>query len=130
MKVTITFCYFVLYSICIICAPYDSGFTKFIQPDGIQFTARSWGDEYFSWMEDREGYRITKGLDKYYYYAQLDSKGEFYPTSIKVSEIVFPKPAISYKLERSETRILSIENERQLINNSQMIGRKSDVDNK
>lgn len=81
----------------------DTGFIKWQQPNGVEFTAKYWGDEYFYWMETREGYRVIQGVDKYYYYAILDKKGEYTPSKYKVG---IDRPLTQSKfLERSKNRI-------------------------
>lgn len=61
----------------------DTGFITWEQPDGTDFIARSWGDEFFYWMETDNGYRIIESSDGWYYYATLDIYGEFTATSSK-----------------------------------------------
>ena len=87
-------------------APFDSGMRQWLQPNGVTFTARLWGDEYLSWMETSGGYRITQGSGGWYYYARLDAAGEFAPTSARVG--LERAPSGSYKLERSSVRIAAI----------------------
>lgn len=86
----------------------DTGFITWTQPNGTTFIARSWGDEYFYWMETDDGYRITKAEDGWYYYAKLDNRGEFAPSNHKVG-IDYPLPK-SKGLERSNKRKQEIEN--------------------
>lgn len=82
--------------------PIDTGFKGWAQPDGTRFTARLWGDE-FEWrMETQDGYRIIWTSDDWYYYATLDTKGEYAPTASRVGIDV--PPAASYQLERSAER--------------------------
>ena len=97
-----------------IAGPFDSGFIQWTQPNGFTFTARLWGDE-FSWrfLTD-QGYQIIKDQDGYYYYAQLDEKGEFTPTDKKVS--INPPPMVSYQLIRSPSRLAEIDSSRYLFN--------------
>ncbi|MBC8198110.1 MAG: hypothetical protein H8E60_09520 [Candidatus Marinimicrobia bacterium] len=38
----------------------DSGYTTFIQPNGVEFIGRKWGDEFFHWLETEDGYRFNK----------------------------------------------------------------------
>ncbi len=92
--------------------PYDSGFIEFVQPNGQSFIARFWGDEFIWWMEDENGYRIVQGMDGYYYYAQLNANGEYEPTDKLVGKS-FP-PKVSFRLERSASRLAEIENERSI----------------
>jgi len=85
----------------------DTGYITWKQPDGTEFTARLWGDEFFSWMETNDGYRITRDFDDWYYYAILDASGEFSPSNSKVG-IDNPLTG-SLGLERSSGRIAEIE---------------------
>lgn len=91
-------------------APFDTGYITWTQPNGVTFNARSWGDEFESWMETDNGYRIINGPNQYFYYAVLDARGEFYPSTKKVG--IHQPSASSYHLERTATRIAQIEQER------------------
>ena len=94
----------------ILSAPFDSGYITWTQPNGVTFVARSWGDEFENWMETDNGYRIINGPNQYFYYAVLDSRGEFYPSNYKVG---IDKPlSTSYLLQRTQDRIQQIEQER------------------
>ncbi len=85
-------------------APFDTGFIEWSQPDEkTTFIARTWGDEFFWWMETDQGYRIVLGSDDWYYYASLDESGEFSPTHARVG-LDLP-PAESHQLDRSASRI-------------------------
>ncbi|HSW55298.1 MAG TPA: T9SS type A sorting domain-containing protein [Ignavibacteriaceae bacterium] len=105
---TIFFCT-VFCSISIFSVPWDTGYIEWEQPDATKFTARSWGDEFASWMETDDGYQIILGPDEYYYYAILDESGEFTYSENKVI-IDEPLPE-SYQLERSPQRLAEIEAE-------------------
>ena len=88
-------------------APTDTGFIQWTQPNGTTtFTARYWGDEFFSWFETQSGYRLIQASDGWYYYAALDSTGEYTPTTTRVG--IDTPPGSSYKLERSAARIAAI----------------------
>ncbi len=84
----------------LIAAPFDTDYIEWQQPNGITFVARHWGDEFEWWMETHDGYRIIKGYDGWYYYANLNSKGEF-KTSAKKVGIDLPL-AQSFQLDRSQ----------------------------
>ena len=105
--------YLILFSAFLVFSPKlfssyrDTGFITWSQPDGTEFIARSWGDEFFYWMETNDGYRIIETSDGWYYYATLDTYGEFTSTSSRVG-IDPPLPG-SYQLERSAERIAEIE---------------------
>lgn len=99
---------FVLMPMALRAAPFDTGYREWAQPgDKATFVARAWGDEFFSWMETSDGYRIVIGDDCWYYYATLDERGEFAPSSARVG--IDSPPSESYHLERSPSRIAEIE---------------------
>ncbi len=77
----------------------DTGSITFKQPNEVEFTARSWGDKFFHFMETQDGYRIVQDFDGWYYYAILDEHGEFAPSD-KYVGIDNPLTE-SYKLDRS-----------------------------
>src|SRR5258708_38244566 len=78
-------------------APLDTKMIQWTQPNGALFSGRVWGDEYTNWMETQSGYRYVQGSGGWYYYATLDSRGEFAPTAYRVG--IDTPPASSYKLE-------------------------------
>lgn len=82
---------------------HDTGYIKWTQPNGVNFTARQWGDEFFHWFETIDGYQVKMGLDYFYYYAVLDENGQFYPSKSRVG--VDQPLAESYKLDRNEKGI-------------------------
>jgi M6 family metalloprotease-like protein len=86
----------------VVASNFNNGSTTWSQPNNAIFTANTWGDEYRVWMETQEGYRFVPGSDGWYYYACLDSRGEFFPTQYRVG--VDQPPTSSYKLERSSER--------------------------
>lgn len=100
---------FIIFTINIICAPWDTGYIEWEQPDRTTFTARSWGDEFAGWMETDNGYQIIIGPDEYYYYAILDENGEFTYSEYKVA--IDEPLQDSYQLERSPQRLAEIEAE-------------------
>lgn len=57
------------------------------QPDGTTITIRIKGNEFFSYKTTLDGYPVIKGQSGFYHYAQIDGKGNFIDSSIKVSEI-------------------------------------------
>ena len=64
---------------------YDTGWKTFIQPNGVKFTARMYGDEYEGFFETKDGFSIEKNhSDGYYYYASNSNKGKFILTQLKV----------------------------------------------
>ncbi len=56
---------------------FDTGYKTWKQPDGTEFTARHWGDEFFNWFETDDGYTIKQNSEGWYTYAKLDNKGDF-----------------------------------------------------
>lgn len=50
-------------------APFDTGFITFTQPNGIEFKARKWGDEFNKSFETIDGYGVIQGTGRWYYYA-------------------------------------------------------------
>ena len=89
---------------------YDSGYTQYTQPDGTTFTGRYWSDEFSWYMETQAGYRFILGGNGYYYYASLDSIGEYKSSNVKVA--IDPPLASSFYLERSPVRLQEIETEK------------------
>lgn len=87
----------------ILSAPFDTGMTTFEQPNGIEFTGRIWGDEFFWYAETEAGYRFIQSGDGWYYYAQLSENGEFTKTEYKVG--IDEPSSESYHLERTQARI-------------------------
>lgn len=59
---------------------FDTGYVQWKQPNDVEFTARLWGDEFESQMETSDGYRVKIGVDNYYYYAELDTSGDYEPS--------------------------------------------------
>lgn len=98
----------------ILSVPWDTGYIEWEQPDATKFTARSWGDEFASWMESDNGYQIILGPDEYYYYAVLDQNGEFTYSENKVG--IDEALSESYHLERSPQRLAEIEAEIEAFN--------------
>jgi len=91
--------------------PHDTGWTTFIQPNKTSFTAKSWGDIFFSWSEASSGDRIIQKTDGYWCYAVLDQNGEFAASDSIVG--INDAPKSSYKLERSASRIAILEAEKE-----------------
>lgn len=89
-----------------VAAPFDTDFVTWTQPNGVKFIARLWGDEFQYWFETQSGHRIIQGANNWYYYATLNSDGEYTPTTLRVG--VYYPPLISYELERSRARIAAI----------------------
>ena len=54
----------------------DTGYIEYKQPNGVSFIARTWGDEYFNWMETEDGFRVFQ-KDNWYCYAILNDVGDF-----------------------------------------------------
>ena len=63
----------------------DTGQIEFTQPNGANFIGRTWGDEFEHFSESKDGYRFVFNYEnKYYYYAILNSKGDFVASNLKV----------------------------------------------
>ncbi|NHZ86758.1 MAG: hypothetical protein GWP19_12930, partial [Planctomycetia bacterium] len=93
---------------------YDTGMIEWSQPNGIIFIGKGWGDEFAFQYETNTGYRFVLNTDGYYYYAILDSVGEFTASENKVN--IDSPLAFSYKLERSAIRKTEIEAEIEAFN--------------
>lgn len=87
----------------------DTGYTIWSQPNAVTFTARMWGDEFAIDMETDDGYKIVRGGDDYFYYAELDANGEYTISTSKVA--IDPPLQSSYQLQRSATRLAEIQSE-------------------
>jgi M6 family metalloprotease-like protein len=92
----------------------DSKMITWKQPNGTTFIARQWGDEFIDQIETNSGYRIVKSSDGYYYYAVLDSRGEFTPSNKKVG--IDQALGLSYKLERGAARLFELQEKFRLAN--------------
>ena len=90
-------------------APFDTGMITLTQPNNVTFTGRIWGDEFIYWMETEDGYRFVETFEGWYYYATLDQNGEYTPTNYEVG--IDSPPSSSYKLERSQARLIEIADE-------------------
>lgn len=106
---------FIIFNTNLLSSPKDTGFIKWKQPNGMEFTARHWGDEFLNWMKTEDGYVIVDSPSGWFYYANLDKNGEYTATNFKVG--IDKPPAISKDLKRSSARINEINNERELFNN-------------
>ncbi|CAA6800920.1 MAG: Unknown protein [uncultured Sulfurovum sp.] len=81
-------------------APAYHGEMEFIQNDGSKFSGHLKGDEYFSWVEDKQGNVIKfNKVSKNYEYAKLQmSQGEvdIVPSGVKVMNAKVPfSPSLS-----------------------------------
>lgn len=90
---------------------HDTGMIEWTQPNGVMFMGRGWGDEFAYQYETEDGYRFVRSDDGYYYYATLNSDGDFAASSSKVG--IDPPLSSSYKLERSSNRLVEIDIERE-----------------
>lgn len=55
------------------------------QPDGTTITLKVRGDEYYSWLQDPNGYTVVRDGERYVY-AQLGAKNELVPTKLVVGK--------------------------------------------
>ena len=87
-------------------APAYQGEIDFKQSDGSNFIGHLKGDEYFSWIEDKQGHIITYNfLSKNYEFAILkDIKGkvELEPSGVKVSPIMAGQLTSSFNTKQSK----------------------------
>jgi len=86
---------------------FDSGMIIWKQPNGVEFSARLKIDEYSFHMETNNDFTLKKGKDGYFYYAVLNKEGEYAASDKKVG--IDQPLQVSYKLTRSHTRLLQIE---------------------
>src|SRR5574341_739271 len=112
MKNFITFCMgLILFSSVsnVFSAPGNPYEGTFIQPNGVTFQGREFGNEFLIRMEtmNPDGYVFVKNpTDGYFYYAILDSAtGDFKPSTYKVG--IHTPLATSYGLERDSSIILA-----------------------
>ncbi|NHN58954.1 M6 family metalloprotease domain-containing protein [Halorussus rarus] len=63
--------------------PAPDDYVTKTQPDGAEFQARQWGNEFNHGWETKAGYTVTRGADGWWRYAALDA-GELVPTDRKV----------------------------------------------
>ncbi len=91
----------------------DTDFITVRQPNGVTFVGREWGDEFEFNSETEDGYKYKRDVvDGYFYYAELDSRGEFHKSGFKV-EIDDPvENGIEKHLKRSSQRKKEIEAEK------------------
>lgn len=75
---------FLIYNAVMFSSPKDTGFIKWEQPNGTEFIARHWGDEFLSWMQTENGYMLVDSPEGWYYYAILDKNGEYTASDAKV----------------------------------------------
>jgi len=91
-------------------APFDYGTVEYEQPGGtITFNAHNSGDEFIWWFETDDGYEIVKGVDGWFYYATLDSSGEYTASTLKVGIDDPVENNIPLYLQRSTARLAAIE---------------------
>lgn len=101
---------------------YYSGMTEFSQPNAVTFQACRWGDE-FSWEQETDaGYTIIQNRsDGYWYYAVLDSTGDYIPGNLKVAidapngvplHLRRTEPILSAIQEAVETNDINLEEQR------------------
>ncbi|WP_435177955.1 M6 family metalloprotease domain-containing protein [Halorussus sp. AFM4] len=64
--------------------PAPDDYVTKTQPDGTEFRARQWGNEFNHGWETKAGYTITQGSDGWWMYAELDA-GEIVPTDRRVA---------------------------------------------
>jgi hypothetical protein len=68
-------------------APFEKESVKLVQPDKTTIIAFSSGDEYHSWIHDKDDYTIIKDeKTQYFCWAKLDQKGELTSTGYPVHQ--------------------------------------------
>ncbi len=79
-----------------------------VQPDGTTFEAYVLGDEFSVHKLTSDGYEFVYGSDGYYYYAELDARGEYQASPYKVGIDDPASNGIPQYLQRSAARIAEI----------------------
>lgn len=91
-------------------SPFDGGMIEYTQPcDTVKFDAHLWGDEFIYWFMTDDEYEIIQGEDGYYYYAVLDSIGEYTVSVYKVGIDNPSQHGIYTNLQRSTSRLDTLE---------------------
>lgn len=76
------------------------------QPDGSKIECFVSGDEYFNFLQDKDGYTIVQASDGYYYYG-ISENGMVIPSSYKVNEVDPNTIGIRKDIRISKERYLS-----------------------
>ena len=92
-------------------ASYINVWGEATQPDGTTFVYHAWGDEFGGNRETADGYVFVYGSDGWYYYAELDARGEYEASPYRVgiddpAEIGIPK---HLRTQRSAVRQAEID---------------------
>ena len=70
------------------------------QPDGTKITVRLYGDEFYNWFEDVDGYTVIKDTETgYWKYAEKNSSGDLVPSQEVVGETKSLKPNVQKSLK-------------------------------
>ena len=106
MKIKIFFV-LLLCSSNILAAPAAPGYRLFYQADGKSFEAELKGDEYFSWMEDKQGRVIQYNLDSsnYEYSVLIETNGELTLTHSGVAATNYTPMGVSSSIGNRPTII-------------------------
>jgi len=68
--------------------PDDGTLRPFMQPDSSVFLGKGFGDEFIHRFETEDGYTFVKDYaDHWYYYAQVDGRGDLVPTEWRVGTV-------------------------------------------
>ena len=70
----------------VMAVPAESRDQVLTQPDGTEFTARQWGDEWMNGWETATGHSIMKDQTGSWVYARRSADGFLVPTSVKAEE--------------------------------------------
>ncbi len=85
--------------------PAYKNIIELIQPDGSKINVRLFGDEFYHWYEDLQGYTILKDVtSKNWVYAEKSSNGSLVPTQYTVGKTV-PDSLITKKSMKDEVLI-------------------------
>ena len=99
--------------------PIDPAVREYTQLDGkTHFFAHAWGDEFLYNFETEDGYEIVKATDGWYYYATLDSTGDYTSSHYKVGLDDPSHQFIPKHLKRSPQRMEEINKSIQDFQNS------------
>ena len=83
------------------------------QPDGSEVTLRLHGDEHFHFQTTADGARtVVRGADKWYSYAEVNSKGELAASALRVGVEADDKAAAAGIKERKLPSPTAIERKR------------------
>ncbi|MBC8484486.1 MAG: hypothetical protein H8D45_00390, partial [Bacteroidetes bacterium] len=81
----------------------DTGWLTFVQPNGVEFVGKGWGDEFEFYWETKGGYRFLKNYETdFWCYAVISSDGSFKSSNYAVGIIDPSLVGIEKKLQLSK----------------------------